>query len=77
MRGNYFFADFAIPNIWSIPVARVSPGPTIPGREFTLRNTAFTPAAGRINNVSSFGLDKAGNLYIVDFGGEIYQVEAA
>jgi glucose/arabinose dehydrogenase len=76
LRGNYFFADFAVPNIWSIPVARASLGTTIPSSQFTLRNAAFTPAAGTINNVSSFGLDQAGNLYIVDYDGEVYRVEA-
>jgi glucose/arabinose dehydrogenase len=75
LRGNYFFADFAIPNIWSFPVARASIGATIPSSDFTLRNAAFAPAAGTINNVASFGLDQAGNLYIVDYDGEIYRVE--
>ena len=76
LRGNYFFADFAISNIWSIPVARISLGTTVPSSQFALRNADFAPAAGTINNVSSFGLDQAGNLYIVDYDGEIYRVEA-
>ena len=75
LQGNYFFADFAIPNLWSIPVARVSLGQTIPSSQFRLRNADFTPAAGTINNVSSFGLDQAGNLYLVDYDGEVYRVE--
>jgi len=76
LRGNYFFADFAIRNIWSIPVARAAIGQTIPSSQFRLRNADFTPAAGTINNVSSFGLDQTGNLYIVDYDGEIYRIEA-
>ncbi len=76
LQGNYFFADFAIPNLWSIPVARVSLGTTIPSAQFALRNAAFTPTAGAITRVSSFGVDPAGNLYIVDFDGEIFRVEA-
>jgi glucose/arabinose dehydrogenase len=75
LQGNYFFADFAIANIWSIPVARVSLGTTIPSSQFRLRNADFLPTAGTIGNVSSFGVDAAGNLYIVDYGGEIYRVE--
>lgn len=75
LRGNYFFADFGIPNIWSIPVARVVIGQTIPSSEFTLRNAGFTPTAGAITNVSCFALDQAGNLYIVDFTGEVFRVE--
>ncbi len=77
LRGNYFFADFAISNIWSIPVARAVIGQTIPGSQFRLRNADFTPTAGTINNVSSFGLDQAGHLYIVDYDGEVYRVEPA
>ncbi len=76
LQGNYFFADFNIPNLWSIPVARASIGTTIPSSQFTLRNAAFAPVAGTITNVSSFGLDQTGNLYIVDYDGEIYRVEA-
>lgn len=76
LRGNYFFADFAIRNIWSIPVARAVIGQTIPSSDFRLRNADFTPVAGTINNVASFGLDQNGNLYIVDYDGEIYRVEA-
>jgi glucose/arabinose dehydrogenase len=74
-RGHYFFADFISSNIWSIPVARVAVGTTIPSSQFTLRRTQFTPNAGTINNISSFGLDMAGNLYIVDYDGEVFRVE--
>jgi glucose/arabinose dehydrogenase len=75
LRGQYFFADFSIGNIWSIPIARVSLGSTIPSSQFIQRNAAFAPNAGTITNVASFGLDQAGNLYIVDFDGEIFRVE--
>jgi glucose/arabinose dehydrogenase len=74
-RGNYFFADFVNGNIWSIPVARVAQGTTITSSQFTLRRAQFAPNAGTINNISSFGLDQAGNLYIVDYDGEIFRVE--
>ncbi|HEV2815909.1 MAG TPA: PQQ-dependent sugar dehydrogenase [Allosphingosinicella sp.] len=77
LRGNYFFADFITGNIWSIPIARLSLGTTIPSSQFALRRAEFTPNAGAINNVSSFGLDQAGNLYIVDYDGEIFRVEPA
>ena len=75
LRGNYFFADFIRANLWSIPVAAVSIGQTIPSSQFRLRNADFTPTAGAITNVSSFGLDQTGNLYIVDFDGEVFRVE--
>jgi len=75
LRGNYFFADFISANIWSVPVARASLGSTIPASQFTLRRTQFTPVAGTINSISSFGVDQAGNLYIVDYDGEIFRIE--
>jgi glucose/arabinose dehydrogenase len=75
LRGQYFFADFAISNIWSIPVAQVSIGTTINSSAFILRNAGFTPNQGTIDNISSFGVDESGNLYIVDFDGEVFRVE--
>ena len=75
LRGHYFFGDFIRSNIWSIPVSRVQFGSTLPSSEFTLRNADFVPDVGTINSISSFGVDQAGNLYIVDFGGEIFRVE--
>jgi glucose/arabinose dehydrogenase len=77
LRGQYFFADFVVGNIWSLPVAQVSLGTTLPSSSFILRRADFTPNAGTINNIASFGVDQAGNLYIVDFDGEIFRVEAA
>jgi glucose/arabinose dehydrogenase len=76
LRGQYYFADFIDGNIWSVPLARISLGATLPSSAFILRRTDFTPNAGAINNIASFGVDQAGNLYIVDFDGEIFRVEA-
>ena len=42
---------------------------------FTARRADFAPNQGTIGNVSSFGLDQAGNLYIVDFDGDIFRIE--
>ena len=75
LRGQYFFADFVRPNIWSFPIARLSIGTTLASSQFTLRNADFAPNAGAFNNISSFGVDQAGNLYIVDYDGEIFRIE--
>jgi hypothetical protein len=75
LRGQYFFGDFVSGNIWSIRLAQVAIGATIPSSAFILRRTDFTPNAGAIGNIASFGVDQAGNLYIVDFDGEIFLVE--
>ena len=76
LRGQYFFGDFITANIWSIPIARVSIGATVPSGQFILRNADFTPNQGTIVFISSFGVDQTGNLYILDFSdGEIFRVE--
>ena len=73
--GLYVFADFITPNVWSIPVSRVLQGTTLPSSEFTVRNADFAPNAGSFDNLGSFGLDEAGNLYLVDLDGEIFVIE--
>ena len=74
LRGHYVFGDFVTGNIWSIPLSRLVPGQTVPSSQFTVRD--LTPDAGPIGNVSSFGVDQNNNLYIVDFDGEIFVIEA-
>lgn len=76
LTGHYFFADFVTGNIWSLPLSRLSVGTTVPSDDFTIRTMSFAPDQGSIANPASFGLDAAGNLYIVDFDGEIFRVEA-
>jgi hypothetical protein len=75
LQGHYFFGDFVSGNIWSIRTADVALGTTIASDQFILRRADFTPNQGTIGNVASFGTDQAGNLYIVDFDGEIFRVE--
>jgi hypothetical protein len=75
LRGQYIFGDFVRGNLWSFPISRISLGSTLASSQFTLRNAAFTPNLGAINNVASFGVDQAGNLYIVDYDGEIFRIE--
>jgi glucose/arabinose dehydrogenase len=77
LRGQYLFGDFVSGNLWSIPVARVSLGTTVPSSQFVLRRADFTPNAGSIVNPVAFGVDQAGNVYIVDFDGEIFRIEPA
>lgn len=75
LRGQYFFGDFVNGNIWSVPVVQLVQGQTVASSAFTVRRSSFTPITGTISNISSFGLDQTGNLYIVDYDGEIYVVE--
>jgi len=75
LRGHYVFGDFITGNLWSFPIARAAIGSTIPSSQFVLRNAAFAPNQGTIGNPVSFGIDQAGNLYIVDFDGDIFRID--
>lgn len=77
LRGQYIFGDFVTGNLWSLPVSQLVAGATVPSSQFTLRRSDFAPVQGTINNISSFGLDQAGNFYIVDFDGEIFRLAPA
>jgi glucose/arabinose dehydrogenase len=67
LQGQYFFADF------------------VQGKVFTLRfdgstwvatdrTTQITTDFGAVNNPSSFGEDARGNLYLVDFDGDVFRL---
>jgi hypothetical protein len=75
LQGLYIFADFVSNNIWTVPSASLVPGSTAPSSSFTNRNAAFTPNAGSLSSVTSFGEDQAGNLYIVAFGGDVFMFQ--
>lgn len=68
LQGIYFFGDYVRGHLWSFRTN----GSSI--TEFKDWTTALKPSTGTINNVSSFGEDNWGNLYIVDIDGEIYRV---
>ena len=67
LTGRYFFADFC--GGWV--------------RSFRLSGTGVTdlvdhtPAFGQVPNISSFGEDASGELYVVSLGGAVYRVVAA
>jgi glucose/arabinose dehydrogenase len=74
LRGRYVFGDFIRGNLWSVPAADLIAGPLLPASRYERRNDDFAPDAGAFNQLVSFGEDSAGNLYIVDFDGEIFLV---
>ena len=76
LRGQYLFADFVRPNLWTLPVTRLVIGATVPGSQFTVRNGDFAPSTGAFTNIASFGVDQAGNVYLLDLDGEIFVIEA-
>ncbi len=69
LQGVYFFADYCSDQIWSFRYDDNNIS------EFTDRTDELDPGNGlSINDISSFGEDGSGELYIVDLGGEIYKI---
>jgi glucose/arabinose dehydrogenase len=59
--GRYFYGDYCSGNVWSLKVVN--------GRATSLRKEPF-----KVENLSSFGEDAAGELYFVSHGGTIYRL---
>lgn len=76
LDGHYVFGDF-FNKLWSVPEPSLVQGSTVPSSAFALRNTAFTANAGSVGQITSFATDAAGNLYVTDLAGEIFQVRAS
>ena len=76
LRGQYVFGDYVNKRIWSVAASSMVQGTTLANTSFTDRTTDFTPATGAIGNISSFGVDDRGNLYILDIAnGAIFMVD--
>ncbi|MEZ5359369.1 MAG: PQQ-dependent sugar dehydrogenase [Candidatus Zixiibacteriota bacterium] len=73
LDGTFFYADWCTASIWSLKVV----GGIV--TDSTNRTTELDPpGADQINQPSSFGLDAAGELYIIDHGdGEVYKIVPA
>ncbi len=62
LAGGYLYGDFCSGRIWGLNAASASPTPV------QLKDTSLM--------ISSFGEDEAGNLYVVDYGGDVYRLSA-
>jgi glucose/arabinose dehydrogenase len=68
MQGVYFYADFVSGQLWSF---RVVGGRAVDAAN---RTDQLVAQGGSVDNVASFGEDGHGNLYIVDFDGDIFRL---
>ncbi|HET7218711.1 MAG TPA: PQQ-dependent sugar dehydrogenase [Vicinamibacterales bacterium] len=70
--GRYFFADFVTARVWSLALTPNGIGGVTAG---DLRD--HTADLGAIGNISSFGVDAAGDLYLVSWSlGRIFRLSA-
>lgn len=74
LRGTYFYADYAMGWIRSF---RYDGKSISDRRDWTDMLEASLPDERNLRNISSFGEDAAGELYIVDLGGSIYRIADA
>ena len=71
LAGAYFFADFCSGQIWTMVVAGGV------ATQVVERTAQLDPPLHAIERVSSFGVDDAGEMYIVDrAGGEVFKIVA-
>ena len=70
LQGQYFFGDFCTGRVWSVDAD--SPAPLVP-TERTLELFAGSPPS----NLTSFGRDGHGELYVLDLSGLVYRIEPA
>jgi glucose/arabinose dehydrogenase len=69
LQGTYFFADYVSAQIWTFKYDGVNK------TDFTNRTTQMLPDVGSIANISSFGQDDMGNLYVMDLtDGEVFKI---
>lgn len=66
VRGRYFFADFVRSRVWSMALTIGSNGEATASD--VREHTAALGGSAELANVSSFGVDSAGELFIVSYG---------
>ena len=68
LQGQYFFADYANPRIWSFQV--------IDGKAENLQDWTdrLKPSQGKLNRIASFGQTDDGELLIISLGGDLFKI---
>ncbi|MBY9066446.1 PQQ-dependent sugar dehydrogenase [Hyphomonas sp. WL0036] len=77
IRNHYVFGDFISGNVWSVPLSSLVVGQTLSSSQFIRLNDDLVPDAGTLSQISSFGMDNGGAIYIVSYGGSIFRIEGA
>jgi glucose/arabinose dehydrogenase len=72
-RGRYFFADFGSARLWSLGL-NVNPVTGEASMADLLEHTSEVGGPAAIGNVSSFGRDARGELYLVQYSGSIVKL---
>jgi glucose/arabinose dehydrogenase len=76
VRGRYFFADYVTQRVWSIGLVLNGAGEAT--AVALIDHTAELGGQANVGNVSGFGVDAAGELYIINHtGGRILRVVVA
>jgi len=70
LRGLYLFADFISGRVWGL---RHDGAAVVEFRDLT---DAFQPNAGTLRFISSFAEDGAGNVYLLDLGGDVFKIQS-
>jgi glucose/arabinose dehydrogenase len=72
-RGRYFFADFIAGRVWSIALAISQSGEATATDR--IEHTTELGTQKVLGNISSFGRDSQGELYIVSYHGVIHRID--
>lgn len=68
LRGTYFYADYGSGRIWSL---RMVDGKVT---QFENRTAELQPIGGGLTQITSFGEDGAGEMYILSRGGRVFKI---
>ncbi len=71
LEGTYFFADYCARSVWSLRYD----GQSV--TQLTNRTTELVPNAGSIGQVTSFGEDSCGEIYLCDLDGDVFKIVPA
>lgn len=67
LQGQYFLSDFGSARLWTLQK-------TSSGWSVVDRTKQVMPDAGAINQPTSFGEDARGNLYLIDYDGDVFRL---